>query len=85
MSLGELRAVLRRLPARPGTWLSAEAPGGVVVQVRQEDEGLWLETPEPDRQRSLGRHTTLAEAARAFTTLAEQGRADAGDAVVRPW
>jgi hypothetical protein len=77
--------VLRGPPAKPGTWLSAKVPGGVVVHVRQEDEGLWLETPEPDRQRSLGRHTALAEAARAFSTPAEQGRADVRDAIVRPW
>jgi uncharacterized protein DUF6891 len=85
MSLGELRDVLRRLPAKPGTWLGARAPNGVVVQVRQDDDGLWLETPEPSQGRSPGRHATLTEAARTFATLAAEGRADLGEAGARPW
>jgi hypothetical protein len=85
MSLGELRDVLRRLPAKPGTWLSAAAPNGTIVQIQQEDEGLWMETPDAAGARSFGRHATLAEAAEAFAVLATDGRAELGETAARAW
>jgi hypothetical protein len=74
MVLPELLDVVRRLPTRTDSWLSAISGTGGIVQMRWEDGRLWLETPHPDDGTATGKHASLAEAERMLTILATEDR-----------
>jgi hypothetical protein len=73
MELREIVDVLRRLPTRTDSWLSALHDAGC-VQVRWKNGRLWLETPNPTDQTSTGKYATLEEAERMLTILAVEHR-----------
>ncbi|GIE36976.1 hypothetical protein Ait01nite_100210 [Actinoplanes italicus] len=74
MTSAEAIDVLRRLPTRTDSWLSALGRSGGCVQMRWENGRLWLETPDPAVSASVGKHATLAEAERMLTVLATEDR-----------
>ncbi|GAA3232447.1 hypothetical protein GCM10010532_068560 [Dactylosporangium siamense] len=74
MVLPELLDVVRRLPTRTDSWLSAISATGGIVQMRYEDGRLWLETPHPDEGAATGKHASLEEAERMLTVLATEDR-----------
>ncbi len=88
MVLPELLDVLRRLPARTNSWLSAISGTGGIVQLCWEPEGLWLETPHVDDGTLTGKYASLDEAAGMLTILATEDRvaiAELDGATRRPW
>lgn len=88
MTSAEVIDVLRRLPTRTGSWLSASSPSGAVVQLSCDDGRLWLETPHPEDATATGKHATLVEAERMLTILAAEDRSAVAelDGVTRqPW
>ncbi|MEU4569933.1 hypothetical protein [Micromonospora sp. NPDC023956] len=84
----ETAEIVRRMPTRTGSWLSAITPSGGIVQMSWDDGQLWLETPHPDEATSTGTHATVQEAERMLRILAEEDRvaiAELPGAVRRPW
>jgi hypothetical protein len=79
MTSAEAIEVLRRLPTRTDSWLSALGRSDGCVQMRWESGRLWLETPDPDAGASAGKHATLAEAERMLTVLATEDRVAIGE------
>lgn len=80
--------IVRRMPTRTGSWLSAITPSGGIVQMSWDDGQLWLETPHPDDATSTGKHATVEEAERMLRILAEEDRvaiAELPGAIRRPW
>jgi hypothetical protein len=73
MDLPEILDLLRRLPTRTGSCLSAEHQAGC-VQMRWADGRLWLETPHPADATVTGRYARLDEAERILTILATEHR-----------
>jgi hypothetical protein len=67
-------AWVRALTPENGAFLVFAGRSAGVVQMVWEDDGLWLETPEPERRRSRGRHVTLDEAERMVEILARDDR-----------
>lgn len=89
MQLAECRSLLQRaVPAR-GTFVVAHAFTGECVQmVWQQDQTVWMETPDPGARVSHGRIGTLAEAEELFCRLAEEGASgllDMPDIQTLPW
>jgi len=87
MDLPEIIDVLRRMPTRTDSWLSAEHDAGC-VQMRWENGRLWLETPNPADSSSTGKFASLDEAERMLTILATQNRnavADLDGVTTKPW
>ncbi|GAA4923424.1 hypothetical protein [Actinoplanes utahensis] len=60
----------------PENWAVFRSRSQAIVQVRCEDHEppLWLETPYPEADHSLGRHVTLTEAEHLLTILAREDR-----------
>ncbi|GAA4608379.1 hypothetical protein BJY16_006812 [Actinoplanes octamycinicus] len=59
----------------PGNWAVFTSRSDAVIQVEcTEDGGLWLETPDPATQRSLGRLVTVQEASSLLELLAREDR-----------
>ncbi|MEU8004349.1 hypothetical protein AB0B66_24605 [Catellatospora sp. NPDC049111] len=88
MMLPEVLDVLRRLPTRTNSWLCAVSASDAVVQMRWEQDGLWLETPHPEDATSTGKYATLDEAVRMLTVLAAEDRSampELEGAARRPW
>jgi hypothetical protein len=88
MVLPEVVDVLRRLPTRTDSWLSAISGTGGIVQMRWEDGRLWLETPHPDEGTATGKHASLDEATRMLTILATEDRvaiAELDHVTTQPW
>ena len=88
MGLPEALDVVRRLPTRTGSWLSAVGRSKGIVQLRWESARLWLETPHPDSGTSTGKYATAAEAEWALTVLANEDRVAVGEldgATTQPW
>lgn len=88
MVLPEVLEVLRRLPTRTDSWLSAVSAGGSVVQLRLEGGRLWLETPHPEDATATGKYASHAEAVQVLSVLAEQDRSAVGElpgATRKPW
>jgi hypothetical protein len=88
MVLPEVLEVLRRLPTRTDSWLSAVSAGGSVVQLRLEGGRLWLETPHPEDATATGKYASHAEAAWVLSVLAEQDRSAVGElpgVTRKPW
>lgn len=84
----ETAEIVRRLPTRTGSWLSAMTPSGRIVQMSWDDGQLWLETPHPDEATSTGIYATVKEAERMLRILAEEDRAaivEVPGAIRRPW
>ncbi|WP_433199634.1 DUF6891 domain-containing protein [Dactylosporangium sp. CS-047395] len=80
--------MVRRMPTRTGSWLSAISPSGRIVQLALDDGRLWLESPQPDDESSTGKHATVEEAELMLRILAEEDRvaiAELPGAVRRPW
>lgn len=73
----------------PGNWAVFTSRSDAVIQVEcTEEGGLWLETPDPDTKRSLGRVVTVKEAAALLETLAREDRsavADLPGVEIVPW
>jgi len=87
MNLPEIIDVLRRLPTRTDSWLSASHDAGC-VQMRWENGLLWLETPNPADSSSTGKFAGLDEAERMLTILATQNRnavAELDGVTTKPW
>ncbi|MEU4689978.1 hypothetical protein [Actinoplanes sp. NPDC023714] len=87
MSLPEMLAVLRRLPTRTGSWLSAVHEAGI-VQMRWEHGGLWLESPFVAESASVGKYAGLDEAERMLTILATENRTairELDGVTTKPW
>lgn len=76
---------LRLLTPTTEAFLVFKGRNGGVVQVawsEASDSGelqLWLETPEPERRRSRGRHVTLVEAEVTVSALANEDRVAVDD------
>jgi hypothetical protein len=88
MELTESVALLRHMPPRSGAWASYAGASGGIVQVKWEEQRLWLESPDPAAGHSLGRHVTLAEAEQMITILAMADRVavqDLDSLQTRPW
>lgn len=88
MTLPETLDVLRRLPTRTESWLSAVGRSGGIVQMRWENGRLWLETPDTEAQASIGRHASLAEAEQMLTVLSTEDRVairDLPGVITEPW
>ena len=88
MILPEVLEVLRRLPTRTDSWLSAVSGGGSIVQMRWSGGRLWLETPHPEDGTATGKHASLAEAEWVLSILAAEDRCVVGElpGVTRnPW
>ncbi|MBO3737079.1 DUF6891 domain-containing protein [Actinoplanes flavus] len=88
MTIAEVTDVLRRLPTRTGSWLSAVGRSGGCVQVVWEEAGLWLETPDVEAAASVGKHTTLDDAERMLGVLADEDRVAVRElpgVISRPW
>jgi hypothetical protein len=84
----ESAEIVRRMPTRTGSWLSAITPSGGIVQMSWDDGQLWLETPHPHEATSTGKHATVEEAVRMLRILAEEDRvaiAELPGAIARPW
>jgi hypothetical protein len=84
----EAAEIVRRMPTRTGSWLSALSPSGAIVQMSWNDGRLWLETPHPDDAASTGKHATVEEAEQMLRILAEEDRvaiADLPGAIRKPW
>jgi hypothetical protein len=76
------------MPPRTGAWASYAGGGGGIVQVKWQEQRLWLESPDPAAGHSVGRHVTLAEAEQMITILAMRDRVavqDLGSLETRPW
>jgi hypothetical protein len=73
MSLPEILAVVRRLPTRTDSWLSAVHESGI-LQLRWEDGRLWLESPFVAESASVGKYSGLDETERVLTILATEHR-----------
>jgi len=71
LELSESIELLRRMPPRTGSWVSYSGRSGGVLQAVWEDGRLWVETPRPELQVSVGRHVTVSEAEGLITALAE--------------
>ncbi|MEE6260694.1 DUF6891 domain-containing protein [Plantactinospora sonchi] len=88
LEAAEAVAALRRMPVRTGAWACFVGRSGRVVQVRWEQGRLWLETPDPQTQTSVGRHVSLPEAERMVSTLAVEDRVavnELGDLTTVRW
>jgi hypothetical protein len=84
----EAMDVLRRMPTRTGSWLSAVGRSGAIVQAAWEHGTLWLETPNPADASSTGKHASLEETERMLVVLATDDRsavAELDGATTRPW
>jgi hypothetical protein len=65
----------RHILRTPGNWAVFTSRSDAVIQVECTDDGLlWLETPDPATNRSLGRLVTVREAAALLETLAREDR-----------
>jgi hypothetical protein len=82
-SLDECLRWLRALGPVDGNFLVFAGRSGGIVQMMWQDapDGprLWLETPDPARGNSRGRHVTLDEAERMITILARTDRVAVDD------
>ncbi|MEV0900747.1 hypothetical protein [Actinoplanes sp. NPDC049802] len=88
MTIAEVTEVLRRLPTRTGSWLSAVGRSGGCVQMACEETGLWLETPDVEAAASIGKQATLDEAERMLGVLADEDRVairELPEVISRPW